>query len=55
MSANPLPPEAPKPWAAKPVPPTAKGQVAGSLGVNKGSLEVLGDAFILEPERHERN
>jgi hypothetical protein len=53
--AKPVPPDAPKPWHAKPVPPTVKDQVAGSLGVIKGSLEVLADALILVAERHERN
>ena len=52
----PAPPsDAPRPWTAKPVPPTAKDQVAASLGGIKGSLEVLADAFILVAERHERN
>jgi hypothetical protein len=49
------PPDAPPPWASKPVPATIKDQVAGSLGGLKGSLEVLADALIVVAERHERN
>src|SRR4051812_42751987 len=43
------------PAASKHVPPAVKDQVAASLGVVKGSLEVLADALILVAERHERN
>jgi hypothetical protein len=37
------------------VPPTARSEVAASLGVLRASLEVLRGALILVAERHERN